>query len=222
MKPDLYERIVQNGASALSDAEVYRVLLRSGTKQVPMAQSVAQLLGTFPDFQGLNLVDAKQLMQISGIGLSKAAGLLAAIEFGRRVVEQGTKRYGEVLSVESLADELMPRLGPSPQEHVLAFLLDTQLKLIQEMPVALGGLAQADAEPRVVFSQALRVHAASLILVHNHPSGNVTPSQADVLVTTRFVQAGELIGVAVLDHVIIGAHDYYSFASHHQGLNFFK
>lgn len=90
------------------------------------------------------------------------------------------------------------------------------------MPVALGGLAQADAEPRVVFSQALRVHAASLILVHNHPSGNVTPSQADVAVTTRFVQAGELIGVAVLDHVIIGAHDYYSFASHHQGLNFFK
>lgn len=222
MKPDLYERIVQNGASALSDAELYRVLLRTGSKQAPMSQIVAELLGTFPDFQGLNLIDAKQLMAISGIGLSKAAGVLAVIEFGRRVVEQSTKRYGEVLSVESLAAELMPRLGASPQEHVLAFLLDTQLKVIQEMPVALGGLAQADAEPRVVFSQALKVHAASLILVHNHPSGNVTPSQADVLVTHRFVQAGELIGVAVLDHVIIGAHDYYSFARHHQGLNFFK
>lgn len=73
MKPDLYERIVQNGASALSDAELYRVLLRTGSKQAPMSQIVAELLGTFPDFKGLNLIDAKQLMAISGIGLSKAA-----------------------------------------------------------------------------------------------------------------------------------------------------
>ncbi|WP_125707211.1 RadC family protein [Lacticaseibacillus porcinae] len=222
MKPDLYERIVKNGASALSDAELYRVLLRNGSKGTTMAQTVAELQGRFPDFRGLNAVDAELLMTFAGIGLSKAAGLLAAIEFGRRVMEQSTKRYGEVLSVESLAEELMPRLGASPQEHVLAFLLDTQLKLIQEMPVAVGGLTQADAEPRVVFSQALKVHAASLILVHNHPSGHVLPSQADIDVTARFVQVGELIGVSVLDHVIIGAHDYYSFASHHQGLNFFK
>lgn len=222
MKPDLYERIVQNGASALSDAELLRVLLRNGSHQAPMAQIVADVLGEFPDFSGLSLADAKQLMAIVGIGLSKAAGLLAAIEFGRRAVAQSTKRYGDVLSVESVANELMPRLGPSAQEHVLAFLLDTQLRLIQEMSVALGGLAQADAEPRVVFSQALKVHAASLILVHNHPSGKVTPSQADIAVTSRFVAAGRLLGIEVLDHVIIGAQDYYSFASSPEGLNFFK
>lgn len=222
MKPDLYERIVKNGASALSDAELLQVLLRNGSKSAPMPQIVAAVLGAFPDFKGLNLADAKQLMAISGIGLSKAAGMLAAIEFGRRVVEQSTKRYGEVLSVESLAAELMPRLGASSQEQVLAFLLDNQLQLIQEMPVALGGLTQAQVEPRVVFSQALKVHAASLILVHNHPSGNVSPSRADRAVTKRFVEAGQLIGIRMLDHVIIGAHDFYSFAGDREGLNFFK
>lgn len=222
MKPDLYERIVKNGASALSDAELLQVLLRNGSKSAPMPQIVATVLGVFPDFKGLNLADAKQLMAISGIGLSKAAGMLAAIEFGRRVVEQSTKRYGEVLSVESLAAELMPRLGASSQEQVLAFLLDNQLQLIQEMPVALGGLTQAQVEPRVVFSQALKVHAASLILVHNHPSGNVSPSRADRAVTKRFVEVGQLIGIRMLDHVIIGAHDFYSFAGDGEGLNFFK
>lgn len=222
MKPHLYEQIATHGASTLSDAELLQVLLRTGSKAVPMQNIVAQLLGSYPQFDGLRLAEAEDLTQISGIGLSKAAGLLAAIEFGQRVNQRSTARFGEVKSVESLAQALMPRLGPSAQEQVLAFLLDSQLALIQEMPVSVGGLTQAAAEPRVVFSQALKVHADSLVLAHNHPSGNVQPSPADKRVTAQFVEAGLVMGIPLLDHLIIGAHDFYSFASQDEGLNFFK
>ncbi|MFD1483703.1 DNA repair protein RadC [Lacticaseibacillus baoqingensis] len=218
----LYERVAAHGASGLSDAELIQVLLRSGNGQVPIQATVAAILTQWPALNGLAQATVPDLLALSGIGLSKAVGLVAGVEFGQRVWTQTTLRYGTVVSVQALAAHLMQRLRGQTREVMLTLYLDTKLQVIQEATTALGGLDAATADPRVVFAEALRQNASCLILAHNHPSGDPTPSQADKAVTKRFIQAGQLLGISVYDHLVIGNNQYYSFADHLEDLNFFK
>lgn len=218
----LYERVAAHSAGGLSDAELMQVLLRSGTASVPVQETVAMLLARWPALNGLAQANVAQLTAIPGIGLSKAVGLVAGIEFGQRVWSQTTLRYGAAVSSEALGGHLVRRLRGQRREVMLTAYLDTQMRMIQEATTALGGLDAAAADPRVVFASALRQNAGRLIIAHNHPSGDPTPSSADVDVTARFVAAGQLLGIQVVDHLVIGNGSYYSFAEHDEDLSFFK
>lgn len=216
------ERLLANGAQVLSDEELLRVLLRSGTQTVPLTQTIRTLLARYPGFSGLGPTSTEALLAVPGIGLSKATVLTASLEFGRRVTQRQTLRYGTVTSTQEIGAALTKRLGGQTQEFSIGILMDVKNAVIQELEIARGGVDTAVVDPRVVFRAALLANASKVILVHNHPSGDPRPSPADTAVTERFIKAGEFIGVVFLDHIIVGATDYYSFRQHGQHLKLFK
>ncbi|WP_390408255.1 RadC family protein [Lacticaseibacillus jixiensis] len=218
---NLYERVAAHGAGPLEDGELLRVLLRSGSGTTPLTKTVAAVLAAYPRLANLNTATVADLTALPGIGLSKAVGLIAALELGQRVVAQQAARFGTVASSEAIGARLIRQWQGVSQEQVLAIYVDSQLQVIAEAIVAVGGQDAATIDPRVVFAQALRHNAAALLLAHNHPSGLVTPSAADALTTERFAQGGALLGISLLDHLIIGHKHYYSFAQHHR-LNYSK
>ncbi len=222
MSEGLYERVFAHGASGLDDEQLLRVLLRSGSQAVPLTATVAALLQAYPHLARLDHASGVQLATIPGIGLSKAVGIIAGLELGLRVSAQEGLRYGEVRSLAELGGRLVKQLRGVKQEQFIAIYLDARLAVIEQATMALGGLSAAEADPRVVFAKALRLNASHLIIAHNHPSGDPTPSGADIDVTARFIEAGAIIGVVVLDHLVIGQAHYHSFAQNDEGLNFFK
>lgn len=222
MHERLYERVFEHGASNLADEQLLRVLLRSGSQTVPLAKTVAGLLTAYPHLARLDHADGAHLTTIPGIGLSKAVGIIASLELGLRVSAQEGLRYGEVRTIDELGSRLIKQLRGIKQERFIAIFLDARLAVIEQATMALGGMSAAEADPRVVFTKALRVNASYLVLAHNHPSGDPEPSVADVSVTARFIEAGAVVGVTVLDHLVIGQSTYHSFAQNDEGLNFFK
>lgn len=222
MHEGLYERVFAHGAGGLSDEELLRVLLRSGSRSAPVRATAQALLSLYPQLAHLDAADGAALTVVAGIGMSKAVGLIAAIELGARVAAQDRVRFGEVRTLDGLARQMMHQLGGLKQERLLAIYLDARLAVIEQVTVAIGGVSEAVADPRVVFTQALRLNASFVILVHNHPSGHPDPSAADVDMTARFIEAGQIVGVTVLDHLIIGGEGYHSFAQTDERLNFFK
>lgn len=217
----LYERVAAHGAGPLADQELLQVLLRSGSGSTPVAQTITALLAAYPRLAQLDTATVPELTALPGIGLSKAVGLIAALELGQRVVAQSTARFGTAASSETIGRRLIRRWQGVAQEQVLAIYVDSQLQVISETVVAVGTRDAAAIDPRIVFAEALRQNAAALLLAHNHPSGQVTPSTADAQTTARFAQGGALLGIALLDHLIIGHKRYYSFAQHHR-LNYSK
>ncbi|WP_461213487.1 RadC family protein [Lacticaseibacillus sp. GG6-2] len=222
MHEHLYERVFEHGAGSLSDEQLLRVLLRSGSQTVPLANTVAGLLAAYPHLARLDHADGARLTAISGIGLSKAVGIIASLELGLRVSAQEGLRYGEVKTIDEIGSRLVKQLRGIKQERFIAIFLDARLAVIEQATMALGGMSAAEADPRVVFTKALRVNASYLVLAHNHPSGDPEPSVADISVTARFIEAGVVVGVSVLDHLVIGQSTYHSFAQNDEGLNFFK
>lgn len=215
------EQVLAHGASSLSDRELLQVVLNSGNK-VALRQTLDILFGLYPHLQGLLTALPEALMAVPGIGQHKAALVLAAVELGQRALRASTMRAGQVTTSAAVAKHMQQRLMGLAHEVIIAVFLDTKNQIIQEQTVAQGGFDQAVADPRVVFGAALRANASKVLLVHNHPSGDATPSQADISVTRRFYDAGGLLGVALLDHVIVGTHDYYSFRQHDASLRIFK
>ncbi|WP_204123220.1 RadC family protein [Lacticaseibacillus mingshuiensis] len=206
------EKLLANGPGVLSDEELLAVLLGAGSKAVPLRQTIAELLARFPNLAGFDQAAATELLRVPGIGLSKATLLAAAAEFGTRVQRRQYFRFGQILSSQTLGETMIRRFRGVGQEVILILLLDVKNKVIQELEIARGGLDAAFADPRVIFRAALVAKASKLILVHNHPSGDSQPSENDRDVTDRFTTAGAMIGIDLLDHVIVGADDFYSFA----------
>lgn len=204
------ERLEDLGARALSDAELVALLLRTGTRQ-RSAERVAQLvLTTHGGLGGLAQAAPAELRAVPGVGRAKGASLLAALELGRR---QATRRLRAGDAVRSPADvyrHFHPRLRDAPHECFLVLLLDGRHRVRREVLTSQGTLTASLVHPREVFRPALREAAAAIILVHNHPSGDPTPSREDREVTARLVRAGELLGVPVLDHIVVAERGYAS------------
>ncbi|WP_225047131.1 RadC family protein [Lacticaseibacillus kribbianus] len=209
------EKIQAYGATALTDEELVRLLLGAGSAAVPLTATVASLEAAYPRLVGLEEAPLAALMTLPGLGLAKAATLPGAIEFGRRVLRRRTLRQGTAVDSAEVGREMVARLAGETEEHLLAVYLDVGNRVIAERDVARGGLDHAVADPRVVFRAALLVNAAGVILIHNHPSGGAAPSEADKATTRRFASAGLTLGVMLLDHLVIGEHDYYSFRADH-------
>jgi len=204
----------------LSNSELLAIILRTGSGQKSAVELARLILTRFETLHDLERASAQEIMERMrghGIGPAKAAEICAAMELGRRIAQPAADRRAGMRQVTSSRDifELCrPRYKAATQEEFLLLVLNTKNRVQKEVAVSLGTLNSSIVHPRDVFRHALREAAAAVIFVHNHPSGDPSPSQEDILLTARLVDAGKLLGIQVLDHVIIGSHEWYSFADH--------
>lgn len=206
------EKCRKLGAQSLEFAELLAILLRTGTKGAS-ALDLAHIVleHCHKGAYGLNSMTLEELMTIKGIGEDKAITICAAIEMGRRLGQMKVKQTYEDFSRSSaVAEYMMERLRHEREEQVCLALLDNRNHLISVERVSLGTMNMSLADQRTVFRVAIDHNAASIILIHNHPSGHSDPSPADVTMTQRFVEAGRIMGIPVLDHIIIGDGEYTS------------
>ena len=198
------ERLIQLGAEALSAQEILALIMGRGVKGESVMITAQKLLGKFGSLQGIADSSVEELSQINGIGPAKAAQLKAAFDLGRRL--DGSPREGkaQVKSPEDVISAIGGTLRGKKREHFLTLLLDTRNRLIRVATVSMGSLDSSIVHPREVFKEAISASAASVIFVHNHPSGDPEPSEDDLELTRRLVEAGKLLGILVLDHVILG------------------
>ncbi|CAM3384430.1 DNA repair protein RadC [Hydrogenibacillus schlegelii] len=197
------ERLLRYGAEALSDVELVAIMLRTGVRgesALRLAERVLAAAGGLRELLGMGI---EELAAIRGVGTTKAVQLLAAFELGRRLARELPRPY-VVRSAADAARLLMDRLRYLAQEHFVVLFLNAKYELIGDKTIFIGTLDASLVHPREVFREAIRRSAHSIILAHNHPSGDPTPSAEDVRVTGRLVQAGRLLGIEVLDHIIIG------------------
>lgn len=204
------ERLLEYGPQALSDQELLAILLRTGTAQMNVMELAGRVLSVFPSLFDLKLASRDELQQISGVGQVKALELLAMIELGGRIQKALQPKIGKVRTSVDLAFTLMEDMKDYQQEHLVCLYLNTKNEIVKKETLFIGSLNQSVAHPREIFRGAVRVAAARLIICHNHPSGNPTPSENDLLFTRRMKECGELMGIEVLDHLIIGHQSYVS------------
>lgn len=210
-----YEKCLNYGAGALSDAELLAVLLRNGTKGMNSLEMARTILhSSEPDEGILNIhqLTLEKLRTIKGIGMVKAIQILCLSELTKRLAKASAKE-GLIFSLPStIAEYYMEDMRHQKQEELKLLMLNTKSKLVGESNISKGTVNESMISPRELFIEALEKNAVSIILLHNHPSGDPTPSKSDILATKRVKEAGELIGIQLLDHIIIGNNCYVSFA----------
>ena len=202
-----YEKCEQYGAENLTDAELLAVLLRTGTKGENSLQLAKRIL--HPDFAQEGILNIhqwsmEQLLEIKGIGSVKAIQILCLSELAKRLSKAEAQSGLNFSAPETIAQYYMEDMRHKKKEEMKLLLLNSKTKLIGESELSLGTVNTTLVSPREVFVEALRRNAVAVILLHNHPSGDPTPSKQDVLITRRVTEAGRLIGVELLDHIIIG------------------
>ena len=198
------ERLRDHGPTALSDAELLAILLRVGVAGTNVVQLAQQLLVERGGWPGLLRADYTDLCRRHGIGEAKAATLKAALEIGRRLLLTEHEQRFQIKSPADVAQLLMLEMSHLDQEHLRTVLLDTKNRVMALSTIYIGSLDAAHIRVGEVFRDAVKRNSAALIVVHNHPSGDPTPSPEDVLVTRELVAAGVLLDVPVLDHLVIG------------------
>jgi len=208
------ERLQRFGVEALSAPEILALLLGRGIAGESVTVTAQRLLSQFGSLKGIAAASLEELSQVRGIGPAKAAQLKAAFELANRL--EGYPEPAKKLSVKT-PDEVVSlvrsRLRGKKREHFLALLLDTRGQLIKTSEISVGSLDTSIVHPREVFKEAMSASAASVIFVHNHPSGDPEPSEDDIKLTKRLAQAGEIVGIDVLDHVIVCDKNYLSLKS---------
>ena len=208
-----YEKCRACGPGSLTDAELLAVILRSGTKEatcLELAEEVLHFSDTEPGLLGLHTLTPVQLQQIPGIGPVKAAQLLCIGELCKRMAAARHAEGMRLTRPDQIAEYYMERLRHLEQEHVFLLLLDSKCRMLQELTLSIGSVNQSILTPREVFIAALQYKAVNLILLHNHPSGDPTPSKQDLLTTRRMKEVGDILGVPLMDHIIIGDQKYIS------------
>lgn len=210
-----YEKCLEFGPENLTDAELLAVILRTGrqgSSSLELSYEILRLAQSRREgLSGLYHLSIPELMEIRGVGKVKAIQLKCIGELSRRTARQKAKERLSFQAPDTIADYYMEELRHLEQEVLLCMMLDSKNHLLGEKRMFLGTVNASLVSPRELFLEALRFQAVNIILVHNHPSGDPTPSQADVLITQRVQQGGELLGIHLLDHIIIGEHAYTSF-----------
>ena len=215
------ERLEAVGAAGLSHAELLAILLRVGTKGENAARLAERLLAQWGGLPGLHRMSHADLCQVKGIGKAKAAQLMAAIELGRRIAVSSPEERLTISSPADAANLLMYQMSALEQEYLFVILLDTRNRVLgKPLEVYHGSLNTSMIRTAEVFREAVKINAAGLIVAHNHPSGDPSPSPEDVAVTRTLVEAGRLLDVEVLDHLVIGRQRFVSLKE--RGLGFSK
>jgi len=198
------ERLLQFGSSRLSNQELLAILLGSGTRTESVMSLSNRVLHHFDGLKLLNEATIEELTAIKGIGNAKGVLILAALELGRRLNQYRPQEKFFIRSPEDGAEYVMEEMRQLKQEHFVVLFLDTKNQVIHRQTIFIGSLNASIVHPREVFREAVRRSAASIVCIHNHPSGDPAPSQEDILVTRRLVEAGKMMGIELLDHLIIG------------------
>ncbi|KEQ22580.1 RadC family protein [Paenibacillus tyrfis] len=204
------ERMMLYGAQALSNAELLAILLRTGTYQESAVHVAQRLLLECGGLRMLTDMSMEQLTEIKGIGEAKALQIQAGIELGRRLARSTMNETVTIRSPQDVAALLMEDLRYLQKEHFVCLFLNTKNHVIGQETLSMGSLNASIVHPREVFRAAIKRSSASIVCAHNHPSGDPTPSPEDVEISKRLVQAGEIVGIDVLDHIVIGDKRYVS------------
>ena len=207
------EKLMLKGKAALSEAELVAILINSGTVDLT-AVDVAKIILKSVDnnLNDLAKLSIKDLSKFRGIGEAKAISIMAALELGRRRKEQDRPQRAKVTCSRDAYNEMIPHLIDKPHEEFWILLMNRANEILRPVQISTGGVSGTVADPKIIFKQALEHLASSMILFHNHPSGNLMPSQADKDLTRKLRDAGRILDIPVLDHLIFTDKAYYSFA----------
>lgn len=201
------ERLAQFGAQTLSTAELLALVLKSGTKQENILDLCHKLLAKY-GLAGLAQASLKELQQEHGVGTAKAAQIMALFELAQRTSFQTATI--PIKNAKMIAELYLGKFQTASKEQVLALYLDTKHKIIHEEMITLGLLNASLIHPREIFHGAVKQMAHTVIVIHNHPSGDPTPSEEDLTITEKLAQAGEIVGIRLLDHIILGKNSWWS------------
>lgn len=206
------ERLIHIGVENLSNEELLSILLKTGTKNYSAKDLSNQVLSLVSNINQLQELTIKKLVSINGIGLAKACVLCAAIELGKRI-KTPTKwlENKKLCNAKEVFDYYKSKLYNKKQEHFYCIYLDNSKRVIKDCLLFIGTINQSIVHPREIFKEAYLFSASSIICIHNHPSNNIYPSIEDIHITKNLKEIGELLGIKVLDHIIIGKDSYYSF-----------
>lgn len=208
------EKFKRNGFSRLSDADLIAILLRTGTKEMSVKDLATDLLKKVGGIKNLQNISLEILSKIKGIGEVKAITLLAGLELGYRALDSETKEKKKIKTAEDLYDFFKTKTQNFTQEHFIAVFLNSKNEIIEYKTIFIGSANKSIVHPRDIFKEAIKYAAVKLMVVHNHPSGDPTPSKEDALFTKRLIDAGNLLQIPLLEHLIIGKETYYSFYDH--------
>lgn len=198
------ERLLKYGPEILSNAELLAIILRVGTREYSAIGLAEHMLGKFGGMKGIATADIEGLSSIKGLGMAKATQIKAMVELGKRLSATVSHSRTSIHSPQDIADLLMPELRDLAQEHFKGIFLNTKNEVLKIRTITVGCLDSSLITPRELFREAISCNSASVIVAHNHPSGDPTPSREDVEVSKRLIESGKIIGIEVLDHLVIG------------------
>src|SRR5512145_1945497 len=203
------ERLIRNGPESLSNAELLGIVLRTGSKEENVVSLCSRILSEY-SIKQLSLANVSRLMQVHGVGEAKAAQIAAVFELSRRLETFVEEPKRKICSPKDVYTLMYPKMREQKKERFITLYLDTKNQILKEEVVSIGSLNASIVHPREVFKSALMESSASVIMVHNHPSGDPSPSREDIMVTEKLVEGGKLLGIDILDHIIIGDGRYVS------------
>ena len=207
------EKLLAQGRRTLSDAELIAILIGSGSRTETAVELSRRILASLDnDLEKLGKLSVSELSKFKGIGEAKAISIISALELGRRRRESSTSRPDQISSSRDVYELLRRQFSDLNHEEFWIVLLNRSNKVLSRYLISKGGQAGTIADPKIIFQTALENHSASIILSHNHPSGNLKPSQADLRLTRKLKDAGDLLDISVLDHLIFTDSGYLSFA----------
>lgn len=204
------EKLLSKGAQALSNAELLAILLRTGTQAESAMRLAEKVVEKYDGVTALGRLSPRDISRIKGIGAAKAVTIAAAIELGKRIAGFDPSDRHVIRSPRDAAALMLPRLRYETREHFLVMMLSTKNHVLATPTISIGSLNASIVHPRELFREVITYSAASIILVHNHPSGDPTPSAEDIHLTKQIVEAGKMLNISVLDHLIIGDGKYVS------------
>lgn len=206
------EKMANKGATALTDAELVAILLRTGTAEKSALDIASEMTADGGLYKRLaSVTRLNELTNIKGLGQAKAATVLAALEIGRRIASAKPVEKIHLSCPQDVAEFLMPRLRYAVKEQFIVILLNGKNKVIGTEVISEGSLSSSIVHPREVYASALLHHAAAIMVAHNHPSGDPKPSDEDREITSLLVRSGKVLGIPLVDHIVIGDGTYYSF-----------
>jgi DNA repair protein RadC len=210
------EKLLKKGKSSLSDAELIAIIIGSGNTEetaVDVAKKILMKVGNSLNELGkLSAIDLSKDKNLKGVGMVKAISIVAALELGRRNRESVAVKKEKISSSKDVSDIFQPLLSDHPHEEFWILLLNRANKIIDKKHISSGGVSGTVVDPKMLFRTAIEHLASSIILCHNHPSGNKKPSEADIKLTKQLKEAGKFLEIPVLDHIIITDQDFFSFA----------
>ncbi len=203
------ERVISQGASSLNNIELIAIVIGTGSKKEDVLSLSSRILRKY-NLDELSNVTVSELRKIFGINDAKACKIVATIELGKRIISY-SDRTKKITSPQEIVSLLLPKMKNLKKEILKAIYLDSKAKIIKQETISIGGTNINSVEPKHIFNPAIRHSASFIILVHNHPSGDPTPSKPDVMLTRQIKKSGKLLGIRLLDHIIIGNKNYISF-----------